>query len=108
MTMQELWSKCLPGVMNQNEIGLKIVSGKRIVVEIIGWLHRLVSREINSLLLASEPLCPPNNVAHIISEYNDILFHHKVIPTCVFDGSQCPMKSKTNAERKLTRRKAEK
>ena len=105
--MQELWTKCLPGISNQNEVGLKIASGKRLAVDVSGWLHRLVNRESNALLLASEPSCPPYNVVRTMSEWHNVLLHHKIIPMCVFDGSPHPMKRDTNAERKLIHSKAE-
>ena len=44
---------------------------------------------------------------HTISEWHEILCHHQITPTYVFDGSQHPMKHETNAERVATRQKAE-
>ena len=100
MTIDELWSKCIPGVKNKSAISFEMLRGKRLAVDISLILHQLCSRGANALMLTCTPSYFPSDIIDTLSSWHDALCKYNIKPIYVFDGYKHLMKEKTNEDRR--------
>ena len=81
MMINELWTKCFPGVKAKQKVKFESCKGEKVAVDISSWLHQLCSRAQNAALITCSLLYPPNGVViETLSSWHKSLTKHSITP----------------------------
>lgn len=108
MGVEDFWTKALGDFHLQHKKKLSEFAGKRVAVDLSGWIHAALhsSQSDAAIALTSEPKYPTSEVNDAIMEKHLLLTTNNIIPIYVLDGAPNVMKHSRRLERELGKNKA--